>query len=218
MEPRTNAEFEQAAQAYISDARELLALGVDVVRLHNYAKDDILATWLLQAFAKREKVSRHTKLMRAYNLIKQVRPKTYALEVSLTWQAVVEIFLTLQDLHCGFLVRDAQGGYQQFMWSTNLSTVGRVATTRIHMGALDAVEAMAQGQPAHSQARQDQARYLTTKLPSLSSRSLPASTTHHFWVRPDSPVTFSLPSNLTPAEAKRLASFIRSVPFTSPSI
>jgi hypothetical protein len=260
MDPRTDAEFEQQAQLYIRDARELLDLGVDVVRLRNYANGDIPATWLLQAFAKREKVSRLTKVERAYNLLKQVRPKTYGMEITLTPRAVVEIFLTLQDLGCGFLVKcprdsrellvaaqdvvslrndathDIPGGYDHFLWSASLATVGRVATSPIHMGALDRVEAMATGNRAHSAGRQDQALHLTSSapahqlvesidpsrpgvlLPLMPKAQKVGSIPYHFWVRPDSPVTFSLPSNLTPQEAKRLASFIRSVPFSGVSV
>jgi hypothetical protein len=218
MDPRTNAEFEQAAQAYIADARELLDLGVDVVKLHDFATHDIPATWLLEAFAKREKVSRLTKVMRAYNLIKQVRAKnSWGRDVPLTWQGVVEIFLTLQDLGCGFLVGNAQSGYDHFLWSANLATVGRVAATRIHMGALDRVEAMALESRAHSRSRQDQAMHLVGGAPARLPLPKPkpaGSIAYHFWVRPDSPVTFSLPSNLTPGEAKRLASFIRTMPFS----
>jgi hypothetical protein len=218
MDPRTDAEFEQAAEIYIRDARELLDAGVDVVRLRAYANHDILATWLLQAFARREKVSRLTKVMRAYNLIKQVRPKTYGLDVSLTWQGVIEIFLTLQDLGCGFLTRNAQDGYEQFFWSVSLATVGRVATHPIHMGALDRVGEMATGNHAHSASRMDQALHVAAAVPAKlrlpSPKAQPAgSIAYHFWVRPNSPVTFSLPSNLTPTEAKRLANFIRTVPF-----
>lgn len=101
---------------------------------------------------------------------------------------VVELFRSLEELGCGQFVAGRRGWPSRFVWYVGMVSVGRAAA----------------GEP---QVIQDISA--ESADPESSSDSLK----HVFHLRPEIQVSIDLPSDLSSAEAERLSSFIRTLPF-----
>jgi len=107
--------------------------------------------------------------------------------------AVIQFFRKLQELGCGRFVQGRRGKKTRFVWGVKLTDVSHVAAGQnIKIGAVPAateVEEIAGGEPVNDFVE------------------------HPFRLRKDMNVRLSLPSDLTAAEASRLAAFIQTLPF-----
>ncbi len=115
---------------------------------------------------------------------------------------VVRVLKALEQAGCGKYVAGRKGHQSRFQWHVDMVAVGRYASgqatviNEIHPATSGEEEVLdAQDAPADS---------------ANGSGEL----THGFQLRPDLLVSIGLPTNLTPAEAARLADFIRTLPFS----
>ncbi len=100
---------------------------------------------------------------------------------------IIDAFRELEKLQCGTFVTGRKGWPSRFVWNIGLVEVGKVAS-----------------------GEEQQVR--TTEVQSNAEEE--AETLKHiFFLRPDMQVELSLPSDLTLREAKRLATFVESIPF-----
>jgi hypothetical protein len=202
-----------------ADGLELMLAGVDIIGLRQLGRYPVAAS-LLQIFAARDKASKETKLLRAYTLVYMARIDATSTQPMpdlppLTIQDITGIFFSLQELGCGTLdTTPSFGGFGLFTWKTNLISVGRFATQDISRSVWQSLRDVA---PAKLRLRWlgvtpfAGAETSTSLPPAFVVASPPLS--HTFILRPGQFVNFSLPQDFTPAEATRLAKFIRTLPF-----
>ena len=100
---------------------------------------------------------------------------------------VINFFKELEECRCGIFKTGRKGWPSRFEWTAQMVSVGQAAA-----GETEQVE----------EVRQED-------IESEDSETL----RHVFFLRPDMPVTFELPRNLSPIEASRLADFIKTLPF-----
>ena len=100
---------------------------------------------------------------------------------------VIDVFKELEKLECGRFVTGRHGWPSRFVWTVSLVGVGKVAG--------------------------GENQQLKTKASGSSEDETPANLTHNFHLRPDMQIKLELPSDLTTAEALRLAEFIKALPF-----
>ena len=203
-----------------SDGVTLMHDGVDIIGLRHFGRRYPVAGSLLGIFATRDKASRETKLLRAYTLAFMARQEAASTLadgakgeiIPLTIQDITAVFFSLQELGCGTL--DTNTTFGRFIWKTSLISAGRFATQDIPKEVWLALREVAPTRLrnrwhgaipfAGAEGGIQAVKSFTLARPPL---------THIFMIRPDKPVTFSLPQDFTPGEAKRLAAFIRTLPF-----
>jgi len=100
---------------------------------------------------------------------------------------VIDAFRRLEDLAAGQFVAGRRGWPSRFVWSVGMVSVGKTAA-----GEAEEIE-----QLPEEQVEEETGRELLA---------------HTFHLRTDLQVTFELPPDLTPNEADRLASFIKTLP------
>jgi hypothetical protein len=115
--------------------------------------------------------------------------------------ALTAVLKALERARCGEYVVGRKGHPSRFRWD-----VGMVAAARYAAGEATVIEAVDQ---ATSDDADDSATYGAHDLVNGATPQL----THGFQLRPDLRLSFTLPSDLTPAEATRLADFVKTLPF-----
>jgi len=100
---------------------------------------------------------------------------------------IIDVFKELEKLDCGNFVSGRRGWPSRFVWSVGIVGLGKVAG-----GEQQELESTTAATVAQEE------------VETLS---------HNFILRPDLPVKFQLPSDLTANEALRLAEFIKALPF-----
>lgn len=103
---------------------------------------------------------------------------------------IIEVFRALADLGCGEFVTGRRGWPSRFVWSAGMVSIARAAA----------------GEPPKIEEIPDE---------QATDESTDATLTHSFHLRPETPVSFQLPVDLTKSEAERLAGFIRTLPIDS---
>lgn len=137
----------------------------------------------LDYFGRRQKNSRETKVERLQSALS-------ADGHDVSRGEIVEIFRRLEEIGCGVFVVGRRGGASRFQWAVGLTEVGRFA-------AGEKVEVELIGAEGEGDADDDDGAELRE---------------HRYWIRSDLEVRLALPPDLTPAEAGRLADFIRTLP------
>ena len=100
---------------------------------------------------------------------------------------VINLFKKLQEIGCGQFVTGRRGWPSRFVWSVSLISASRAA-----IGEQEEIEEL----PQTDSLKDDEAGNIT----------------HSFHLRPDYELKLELPIDLTPKEAERLASFVKSLP------
>lgn len=137
----------------------------------------------LDYFGRRQKNSRETKVERLQSALS-------ADGHDVSRGEIVELFRRLEEIGCGAFVVGRKGWSSRFQWDVGLTEVGRFAA-----GEKVAVEPIS----AEVDADADDAD-------SAELRE------HRYWIRSDLEIRLALPPDLTPAEAGRLADYIRTLP------
>ncbi len=104
---------------------------------------------------------------------------------------VIEVFRTFESLNFGRFLVGRRGQQSRFYADVSMVSVGKAATGETAEVATDEIE---EGD---------------------EESATGGNIEHSFRLRADLTVEFSLPANLTTAEAARLADFIRALPFTT---
>jgi hypothetical protein len=104
---------------------------------------------------------------------------------------VIDVFREFEGLSLGRFVVGRRGQPSRFEWQVAMVSAGQAAT----------------GEAAEIES--DDIEDVGDEPDEASSEGLK----HTFRLRPDFPVEFELPANLTPAEAGRLADFVKTLPF-----
>jgi len=112
---------------------------------------------------------------------------------------VVRVLRGLEKTGCGKFIVGRGGHPSRFRWDVEMVAVGRHAA-----GQPTVIEEVDPATPT-----EEEAETVSESASSNGVREL----THAFRLRPDLPVSFTLPVDLTAAEAARLADFIRTLPF-----
>lgn len=107
---------------------------------------------------------------------------------------IIELFRGLEAAHCGQFRIGRKGHPSRFEWSVGLTSAGQAAS-----GETTTVEALSEAE--------------TEALDDVESSA--EMLDHRFHLRPDLEITIQLPSNLSLAEASRVADFVRTIPFAS---
>lgn len=115
---------------------------------------------------------------------------------------VVRVLKALERAGCGKFVVGRAGHPSRFRWDVEMVAVGRHAA-----GQPAIIEQVDPGTPSEEEVIQ------TETVPEGPSSDGVRELTHAFRLRPDLPVSFKLPVDLTAAEAARLADFIKTLPF-----
>ena len=106
----------------------------------------------------------------------------------ITRAEVIDFFRELEEIGCGDFLVGRKGHPSRFEWSVELVDVGLAAS-----GEGDTISLISEG-----------------TLEEYGEEEL---LRHSFLLRPDLEVVFELPDNLTSGEARRLADFIKALPF-----
>lgn len=161
------------------------AEGVDTKLLRELYNSDPTAKRVFRDLAQRQ---------RNYGEVKVDR---MARRVGASRRDVIRVFRRLQDARCGQFVVGRGGWPSRFVWDVEMIEVGRYAA-----GEESPINPVDPSAPPEDEDRVDGAvEPLTGRL------------THSFQLRPDLAVSLQLPADLTPAEAHRLADFVRTLPF-----
>jgi hypothetical protein len=106
---------------------------------------------------------------------------------------IVRVLKTLEELNCGQFVTGRRGWPSRFVWHAEMTSVGRVAA----------------GEDQELEPSEELSEETGEGAPPAGSTFL----SHVFHLRPNAQIEFELPDDLRPDEAKRLAGFIRTLPF-----
>lgn len=164
--------------------------GVDISILKNLYLANKTSNIAFEIFKSREKDSKITKLERLEDLIRAEGGNP-------SREEIVTLMKGLQEANCGRFIVGRRGAQSRFEWGgVSLKSVGMAATS-----ASEEVTQMAED--ADEQDADDE----------TSEVYVDDSITHAFVLRPDCLVKLKLPVDLTAREAKRLADFLRTLPF-----
>jgi hypothetical protein len=159
---------------------------VDVSGLRDlYAKSPTASAFLDHAAGRRYNQS-ESKVDRVLHILGEAGHEVHRNDV-------VAMFRELEGLGCGQFVVGRRGWPSRFVWAGAITSVGRTAT----------------GEEAEVEAIGDDAA--DAEAPDEAGDTL----AHSFHLRPDLTVELRLPPDLTPDEARRLAEFVRALPFGS---
>lgn len=163
--------------------------GVDVSILKKLYASNKTSSIAFEIFKEREKDSKETKLERLEDLIRSEGGNPSRVDI-------VSLLKGLQEADCGRFVVGRRGSPSRFEWSVSLRSVGLAATSGCE--AVNQIEDDADEQDGDDAFADD------SEGPSI---------THTFVLRPEYRVKLTLPVDMTPREAKRLADFLRTLPF-----
>lgn len=164
--------------------------GVDVDALRNLFVSNAVSNIAFNIFKERENDSKETKLDRLEDLIREKGESPQRVDI-------VSLMKGLQDAGCGRFIVGRRGAPSRFEWRVSLRSIGLVATS-----ASNQVDQL--GPSADDTDGVDEMNDQANDSGSI---------VHAFVLRPDCRVKFVLPIDLTVREAKRLAYFLRTLPF-----
>ena len=158
---------------------------VDISKLKSLFVSSKASSIAFEIFMEREKDSKETKLDRLEDLIRAKGVLPQRVET-------VSLLKGLEEAGCGRFVVGRRGSPSRFEWSVSLRSVGLAATS---------------GSDAVVQIDRDADENDSDELDDVNS------ILHSFVLRPDFRVKLELPVDLTAREARRLAEFLRTLPF-----
>lgn len=150
---------------------------------------------VLEELKKLYKVSQTARTMLDYLAGRERNARRSPVEricavIGLSRADVIDLFRKFEELGFGRFLVGRRGQPSRFEWDVAMVSVGQAATGETSDIATDDIEDVAEEV-------------------AIGSDGLK----HTFRLRTDFPVEFELPANLTPAEAVRLADFIKTLPF-----
>lgn len=160
---------------------------IDTASLRKLYEENPSAKAAFDHFARRQNNSAKTTVDRLHTAL-----RTSGHEVSR--RDVIELFKVLQEARCGRFVIGRRGQPSRFEWTVGLTDVGRVAA-----GEQVKVEKITAAETADFDNNGADASELVE---------------HRYRLRADLELTVALPMDLTPAEADRLACFIKTLPLS----
>jgi hypothetical protein len=170
-----------------------LATGrVDTNLLRKLYQTDDAARAVFDHFARRE---RNWKEQNVDRLLRNIAKEGSQASRS----DVVRVLKSLEKAGCGKFIVGRGGHPSRFRWDVEMVAVGGYAA-----GQPTVIEEIDPGTPT-----EEEAERVSESLPSRGVQEI----THTFRLRPDLPITFGLPVDLTAAEAARLSDFIKTLPF-----
>jgi DNA-binding MarR family transcriptional regulator len=165
---------------------------VDKQALRRLYRSDKAAKALLDHLAGRER-----------NWGEEVDVDRLAAKVEVPRPDVVRALKAFEEVGLGRYISGRRGLKSRFRRYVDLLVVARYASGQA--GDIDEVSLAA--------ASEDEALDATGALSDVS-RNGSSDLTHRFQLRPDAPISFDLPRDLTSSEADRLANYIRTLPFS----
>jgi len=163
--------------------------GVDLSILKKLFVSNKTSSIAFEIFKDREKDSKETKLERLEDLIRFQGGSPSRVDI-------VSLLKGLQEAGCGRFIVGRRGAASRFEWSVSLRSVGRAATSG--SGEVSQIDLDADERDGDDDSMDEADN---------------ASITHTFALRPEYRVKLRLPTDLTAREAKRLADFLRTLPF-----
>jgi len=163
--------------------------GVDISILKRLFTSNKTSSIAFNIFKEREKDSKETKIERLEDLIRNEGGNPSRVDI-------VSLLKGLQEAKCGRFIVGRRGSPSRFEWSVSLRSVGLAATS-----GSDEVSQI--DEDADEQDGDDE----------FADDGDDSSITHAFVLRPDYRVKLTLPVDMTSREAKRLADFLRTLPF-----
>lgn len=109
---------------------------------------------------------------------------------------VIDVLKQLENFNCGKFVVGRRGAPSRFEWDVEMIGLGNAAR-----GMETKIVRLNEGEK-HTDDHDEE-------------EDVPPMIEHRYTLRPDLPVTLSLPANLTEKEAARLSEFIKTLPFGS---
>jgi hypothetical protein len=161
---------------------------VDLKKLRDLYLKNPAARALLDEFARRECNRAETKVDNLFYLKVDNRP--------IARGEIIQAFQEFERIGCGTFNVGRKGHVSQFQWAVRLASVGKAAAGEDV--ALDVISEEERGQ--------------ANELPEGELE------TYAFPLRPNLKVEFELPTDLSSAEASRLAEFIKTLPLDRKSI
>lgn len=158
-------------------------------------KTDKTAKALFDTLAKRVNNSREQR-------VDQMERSLANDGVAASRREITRVLKALEDAGCGEYIVGRKGHPSRFRWDVEMVAVGRYAA-----GISTDIGQVSPGLPT-----EDDDISAEVGSDGLSAAS-PREFTHGFQLRPDLPVSFRLPADLTTAEAARLADFVKTLPF-----
>ena len=165
---------------------------VDITALKSLFVANKASSIAFEIFKDREKDSKETKLDRLEDLIRAKGCSPQRVDM-------VSLLKGLEQAGCGRFVVGRRGAPSRFEWSVSLRSVGLAATS-----GSDAVSKI------DRDADENDGEEQLTVGDELDESSL---ILHSFVLRPDFRVKLELPVDLTARESRRLAEFLRTLPF-----
>jgi hypothetical protein len=156
---------------------------VDIKKLKDLYLKSGAAQALLDEFAQRERNRTETKVDNLLYLKVDNRP--------ITRGEVIQVLQEFERVGCGTFVVGRKGHASRFQWTVGLPSVGKAAA----------------GEDVPLEVISEEERQQADELP---ERELE---TYAFPLRPNLKVELELPTDLSSAEASRLADFVKSLPF-----
>jgi hypothetical protein len=163
--------------------------------LRELYKADKTAQALFDTLAKRVNNSREQK-------VDQLERSLANDGVEASRRDITRVLKALEHAGCGEYIVGRKGHPSRFRWDVEMVAVGRYAAgISTDIGQVD---------PSLPSEDED----ISAEVgPDGRSAASPREFTHGFQLRPQLPVSFRLPADLTTAEAARLADFIKTLPF-----
>jgi hypothetical protein len=155
----------------------------DLKKLKDLYQKNAAARSLLDELARRERNRTESKVDNLFYLNVDNRP--------IARGEIIQVFQELERIGCGTFIIGRKGRVSRFQWTVRLASVGKAAAGEDV--PLDVI----------SEEEWEQAN-------ELSEGELE---TYAFPLRPNLKVEFELPTDLSSAEASRLAEFIKALPF-----
>lgn len=165
---------------------------VDISILKSLFVSNKASSLAFEIFKSREKDSKETKLDRLEDLIRAQGVNPQRVDI-------VSLLRGLEEAGCGRFVVGRRGAPSRFEWTVSLRSVGLAATSG--SDEVDQIDRDADESDGEEQAN------VSDELENSNSIS------HSFVLRPDFRVMLELPVDLTAREARRLAEFLRTLPF-----
>jgi hypothetical protein len=156
---------------------------VDTKGLKEVYLKNSAAAVILDEFARRERNRSETKVDNLLYLKVENRP--------ITRGEVIQVFQELQLIGCGTFIVGRKGHSSRFQWIVGLPSVGKAAA----------------GEDVPLDAISDEDREQAEEAPEGELEN------YGFPLRPNLKVELRLPTDLSSAEASRLADFIKALPF-----
>lgn len=156
---------------------------VDIKKLKDIYSKNPAARATLDEFARRERNRTETKVDNLLYLKVANRP--------ITRGEIIQVFQEFERIGCGTFIVGRKGHPSRFQWTVGLPSVGKAAA----------------GEDVPLDVISEEEREQADELPEGELE------TYAFPLRPNLKVELQLPTDLSSAEASRLADFIKALPF-----